>query len=189
MNDAIARLRSITESLDEAYEENGGEVTDYTEAIEEQKELIAAILQTEGMDTLGRWLKSLEDEELQYKDEAAYIARKRKRISENIAFVKWQSAQVMKELGLEKIKGENGYSFTATQSTVSACDEKALKEDWLPVVKQLCEAANIPSYVKITISGDMAAAKNLEETPSYFSFTKVDNVTFRKPLRKKESCQ
>ena len=63
-NDIKAAIAALSETmflLEEEYLENGGEVTEYTATMEANIERLKILLTTEGVDSLGRWLKSRED--------------------------------------------------------------------------------------------------------------------------------
>ena len=60
INAALAALNEGMCLLEEEYIENGGEVTETTEAMEAQIESIRTLLEGEGIDSLGRWLKTKE---------------------------------------------------------------------------------------------------------------------------------
>lgn len=62
INEAIAKLNGLTWDLENAYIENGGEVTEETEKMEAVLAEVKGLLTTEGVDSLGRWLKAKQDE-------------------------------------------------------------------------------------------------------------------------------
>ena len=60
-NEIKAALAALSETmflLEEEYMENGGEVTEYTATMEANIERLKILLTTEGVDSLGRWMKS-----------------------------------------------------------------------------------------------------------------------------------
>ena len=96
---ALATLARLSYELEDKYIENEGEITEETEALEEQKAAISDLLSGEGIDTLGRWLKSKEDELKTYKAEKDAAARRMKSIDNTIDFVKSKITEVMNANG------------------------------------------------------------------------------------------
>ena len=76
INEALGTIARITSELEDRYIENEGEITAETEALEEQKAAVAELLNGEGVDSLGRWLKAKEDEKATYKAEKAAAVKK-----------------------------------------------------------------------------------------------------------------
>ena len=62
IREALSKLQQMEYFLEEEYENNGGEVNDYTEQQEASIAALRELLTTEGIDSLGRWLKAKEDE-------------------------------------------------------------------------------------------------------------------------------
>lgn len=73
INNAIAELYRTANTLEELYIENEGEVTEDSAQLEEQLEAIKTLLNGDGIDSLGRWLKGKEDERATLKAEKAAI--------------------------------------------------------------------------------------------------------------------
>ena len=72
MNQVLAQLSQATSNLEEMYAENEGEITEATEQAEEQISCLKQLLNTEGVDLLGRWLKGKEDRKKALKAEKDY---------------------------------------------------------------------------------------------------------------------
>ena len=186
ITDALAKLQGYTRSLEEAYEENGGEVTEETLHMEQEREVLAELLCTEGVDYLGRWLKSKEDEAKTIKAEADYVTRRRKAVENSVEYVKGRIAEVMQATHKDKIKGSNGYSFTASRSITTTVDSAAVKELYLEKAKKALLDAGIPAYITVKLDASVSAVPEGEPLPEIFTRTDVPSVTFRKPKASKE---
>lgn len=189
IRDALSRLHEMENFLEEEYENNGGEVTEHTE---EQESAIAALrelLTTEGVDSLGGWLKAKEDRKKALKAEKDYITRQMAAIDDTIEFIKTEVNQIMVATGQEKIKGDRGYAFTATTSTKTEVLKDALNDAFLEIAQVGARANGLPDWVDIQLkttateikdSGDMDALSFLQETSS-------PSVRFTKPRAAKEA--
>ena len=185
IRELIGRLDWLEWHLRQEYEETGGEVTDQTECQEEEIRIIQSLLaDPENIDSLGRWLVSKQELEDTYKAEAAKIAQLRKKNTETIEFIKKLAGQCLRASEREVAKGTL-YSFKQSVSDSCACDNKALEEDWLPVIQGLVKD-NIPPYVTIKLSGSVSKAKEQEELPAYFERTLSETSTFVKPRKVKK---
>ena len=95
------------ETLREAYEENGGEETPETLDLEAAKEATKELIQTDGIDMLGRRLVYLEDKLKMWKAEKAAADRKVKAVQNSIDFIKTMVSEAMRMTGTAKAKGRN----------------------------------------------------------------------------------
>lgn len=186
ITDALAKLQGCTVALEEAYEENGGEITEETLHMEQEREALTELLTTEGVDTLGRWLKGKEDEAKTLKAEADYITRERRAVESGIDYIKDRIAEVLLATGTDKIKGSNGYSFTATESVTTSVNKDAIKARWQEVAEQALRAAGIPSYITVKLDAAVSAVPEGEDLPDVFTQLRKQSVTFRKPRASKE---
>ena len=146
-------------------------------------------LTTEGIDLLGGWLKAKEDKKKSLKAEKDYITRQISAIDETIDFIKDKVTEVMKATGQDKIKGDRGYSFTATHSVKTDVDKDVLKALYADKVEEAIRAAHIPAYVGVSLTASSTKANELgvlEGDEEIFSTTEKDTVTFRKPKASKE---
>ena len=75
MQDLLSSLDYTSYKLETMYTENEGEVTDETELLEGQVSAMKALLNSEGVDFLGRWLKGKEDKKKAIKAEKDYLSR------------------------------------------------------------------------------------------------------------------
>ena len=186
INETLARLQELSAALEDEYEANGGEITETAAQLEASMEDVKALLSTEGVDSLGRWLKGKEDEAKTIKAEADYITRKRKGVENGIEYVKDMIARVLWACGTDNIKGSNGYSFTATESVTTSVDKDAIKARWQEVAEQALRAAGIPSYITVKLDAAVSAVPEGEDLPDVFTQLRKQSVTFRKPKASKE---
>ena len=189
MNQVLATLDQATIALEETYMENEGEITEETEQMEQEISGLQELLNTEGIDLLGGWLKAKEDKKKSLKAEKDYITRQMAAIDETIDFIKDKVTEVMKATGQEKIKGDRGYSFTATHSVKTDIDKDVLKALYADKVEEAIRAAHIPAYISVSLTASSTKANELgvlEGDEEIFSTTEKDTVTFRKPKASKE---
>ena len=189
MNQVLATLDQATIALEETYMENEGEITEETEQMEQEISGLQELLTTEGIDLLGGWLKAKEDKKKSLKAEKDYITRQMAAIDETIDFIKDKVTEVMKATGQEKIKGDRGYSFTATHSVKTDVDKDVLKALYADKVEEAIRAAHIPAYIGVSLTASSTKANELgimEGDEEIFSTTEKDTVTFRKPKASKE---
>ena len=190
MNQVLATLDQATIALEETYMENEGEITEETEQMEQEISGLQELLTTEGIDLLGGWLKAKEDKKKSLKAEKDYITRQMAAIDETIDFIKDKVTEVMKATGQEKIKGDRGYSFTATHSVKTDVDKDVLKALYADKVEEAIRAAHIPAYISVSLTASSTKANELgvlEGDEEIFSTTEKDTVTFRKPKASKEA--
>ena len=189
MNQVLATLDQATIALEETYMENEGEITEETKHMEQEISGLQELLTTEGIDLLGGWLKAKEDKKKSLKAEKDYITRQISAIDETIDFIKDKVTEVMKATGQDKIKGDRGYSFTATHSVKTDVDKDVLKALYADKVEEAIRAAHIPAYVGVSLTASSTKANELgvlEGDEEIFSTTEKDTVTFRKPKASKE---
>ena len=189
MNQVLATLDQATIALEETYMENEGEITEETEQMEQEISGLQELLTTEGIDLLGGWLKAKEDKKKSLKAEKDYITRQISAIDETIDFIKDKVTEVMKATGQDKIKGDRGYSFTATHSVKTDVDKDVLKALYADKVEEAIRAAHIPAYISVSLTASSTKANELgvlEGDEEIFSTTEKDTVTFRKPKASKE---
>ena len=190
LNQVLATLDQATKALEETYMENEGEITEETEQMEQEISGLQELLSTEGIDLLGGWLKAKEDKKKSLKAERDYITRQMSAIDETIDFIKDKVTEVMKATGQEKIKGDRGYSFTASHSVKTEVDKDVLKALYADKVEEAIRAAHVPAYVGVTLTASSTKAADLgvvEGDEEILSTTEKDTVTFRKPKASKEA--
>lgn len=185
---AIAELSTTMFLLEEEYMENGGEVTEYTATMEANIERLKVLLTTEGVDSLGRWLKSKEDQIKSLKAERDSVTRQIKSCENTIDNIKTQINNVLVATEQEKVKG-TFYSFAATTSETTSVDKDALKEQFMEAVeKKLRGGKNpvIPVDVTITLGASIKNVPEGAEIPSYYLKESKPSVKFTKPRASKE---
>lgn len=189
INAALAALNESIFLLEEEYMENGGEVTESTEAQEEYIESLKALLEDEGIDSLGRWLKSKEDLIKTLKAERDSVTRQIKKTEEGIEYIKSQIYNVMTALGKEKVKG-TFYSFAPAISTKTEVDKEMLKEKYMEEVTEALKEV-LPSWVSVNLTASIKAFNDDPECgmmpiPSEFKTTQTPTCKFIKPRAKRE---
>lgn len=188
IRDALSRLHEMEYFLEEEYENNGGEVTEHTE---EQEAAIAALrelLTTEGVDSLGRWLKAKEDQVKALKAEKDSVTRQINAANNTIDYIKTQVNALMVQTGMEKVKG-TFYSFAPTTSVKTSVEKEILNEMFLEKVEKKLRAGKkpvIPSDVTITLGASVKMLPEGADLPAYFSQVESPSVRFTKPRAAKE---
>lgn len=185
---AIAELSTTMFLLEEEYMENGGEITEYTTTMEANIERLKVLLTTEGVDSLGRWLKSKEDQIKSLKAERDSITRQIKSCENTIEYIKTMVNHVLVSTGEEKVKG-TCYSFAATTSETTSVDKDALNLKFMDAVeKKLRGGKNpvIPVDVTITLGASIKNVPEGAEIPSYYLHNTKPSVKFTKPRASKE---
>ena len=189
MNQVLANLDQAMRTLEDFYIEGEGEVTEETEQLEAQISGLQELLSTEGIDLLGGWLKAKEDRKKSLKAERDYITRQLAAIDVTIEFIKGKISQVMVATGKDKIKGDRGYSFTASHSVKTEVDKDALKALYADKVEEAIRAAHVPAYVGVSLTASCTKAANLgviEGDEEIFRRTETPSVRFNKPRASKE---
>lgn len=182
---ALAALEEASFLLEEEYEMNGGEVTEETEAQEEYIETLKALLEGEGIDSLGRWLKSKEDLIKTLKAERDSVTRQIKKTEDGIEYIKGRIYTILVALGKEKVKG-TFYSFAPTISRKTEVDKEILEEKYLGIVNNALEQI-LPPWISYKLSASVKAIPgDTEELPSEFRVVETPSVKFVKPRAKKE---
>ena len=184
VQDALAALARATYDLEEMYIENDGEVTVATEELEAQKSALAELLNGEGVDCLGRWLKGKEDELKTFKAEKDAAARRIKSVENTIDFIKTKIHEIMDMTGCEKVRG-SFYSFATTVSTTTKVDTAALRELYQERANKAIHEAGIPDYVTLTLGASISLVPEGEPAPDIFNTTTKDTVRFTKPRASK----
>ena len=187
LNQILADLDQAMVTLEDAYIENEGEVTDETEQMEAYISDLQELLTGEGIDLLGGWLKAKEDRKKALKAEKDYITRQMAAIDETIEFIKGKVNQVLVATGQEKVKGARGYSFAATTSVKTEVDKDVLKYNYDFKVEQAIRAAGIPDYVGFSLTASSTKAKEVgvqEGDEDLFVTTETPSVRFTKPRAK-----
>ena len=189
MNEILANLDQAMLTLEETYIENEGECTEQTEAMEVEISGLKELLTTEGIDSLGRWLKAKEDEIKSLKAEKDYITRKINAATGTIDYIKTQMNKILTAAQMEEIKGANGYKFQVTISTKTEVDKEILKALFLDKVeKKLRGGKNpvIPADVTFSLGASVSLVPEGAVLPSYYMRTSSPSCKFSKPRASKE---
>lgn len=169
--------------------ENDGVCDEASDQMEEQIGILKDLLTTEGIDSLGRWLKAKEDEIKSLKAEKDYITRKINAATGTIDYIKSQMNKLLKASGMEEIKGANGYKFQVTTSTKTEVDKDVLKTIYADRIEEAIRAAHIPAYVGVTLTASSTKAAEfgiVEGDEEIFHTTEKPSVRFTKPRASKE---
>jgi hypothetical protein len=185
---ALAELSTTMFLLEEEYMENGGEVTEYTATMEANIERLKVLLTTEGVDSLGRWLKSQEDRNKTLKAERDSINRQIKSCENTIDYIKTMVNRVLGMTEQEKVKGTL-YSFTTTTSETTSVDKEILNKKFFEAVEKKLRGGKrpvIPVDVTITLGASIKNVPEGAEIPAYYIHSSKPSVKFTKPRASKE---
>ena len=181
IQESLGTLARLTAELEDQYIESEGEVTPEAEAVEAEIEAVKHLLENDGIDALGRWLKMKEDEAKMWKAEKAAAERKMKSAQNTIDFVKAKITEVMAMTGTEKAKGVY-YGFTKYVSEKSVVDYDSIKDVWGPKVNAALEGIGLPGWLEVDFKTTTTALK--EAGANLFVQTTVaDAVRFTKPRK------
>jgi hypothetical protein len=182
---ALDSLSHITAELEIIYTENGGEMTAETDALEAEKAAIADLLEGEGNDSLGRWLKAKEDEKAMYKAEKAMADRKMKAADKTIDFIKQTVGDVLRATEREKVKG-SFYSFSQFVSTKTGVDTEALDARYLDDVRKAAHAAGLPENIDVALKTTATKLQESEDTAAFTIVEKTPSCKYTKPKAAKD---
>lgn len=188
IENAIAMLNALKWSLEQEYMENGGEVTEQTIESEERIIVMKSLLSSEGVDSLGRWMKSVEDETKSYKAERDFANRRIKANDNLLEYIKGLVNKVLVATEQEKVKG-TFYSFTATTSETTSVDKETLNNTFLEAVEKKLRGGKkpvIPSDVTITLGASIKNVPEGAKIPAYYLKNSKPSVRFTKPRASKE---
>ena len=188
IKDLMAMLSEATERQEALYIENEGEITSETEEMDAEIDAIKELLTTEGIDSLGSWLRAKEDEKKRYKAEKDYVTRKINATDKSIDYIKSLINQVMRETGVEKVKGELGYSFQAYISDTTTVNKPNLYAKYEERLIDAMAKAGIPAYVTATLNASSSIAREVglqEGDEAIFERHLTPTVKFGKPRASK----
>lgn len=188
INSLIETLNETMYTFENYMVENEGECDEASEQMEEQIGLLKELLTTEGIDSLGRWLKSKEDEVKTLKAEKDYITRRMKACENTIDYIKTQMNRLLVSLDIPFVKGANGYRFDAFTAVKTEVDKQTLKEFYQKEVEKILrDNFIIPSDVTITLGASFSLLDpECTIIPAYYKRTETPSVKFTKPRAKKE---
>lgn len=181
----LMRMAQERMLLHATLEANEGEVTQEVLSQEEIVQNLTEIFKSEGgIDAVGRFVKSGQDKIAARKAEKEYAERHLKaEENEQERFLSLINIALETD-GLDKVKGDFGYSFTAHTSTTTKPDNKLIKELFYDKVEKVIrESGVVPEDITFTLS---ASATRLSEDlvkPEWYNTTSVGKATFRKPRK------
>ena len=192
LQQALSQLEEVMNNLEELYILNEGECTEESERMEVEADTLKELLSGDGIDMLGRWLKSKEDRKKSLKAEKDYITRQMASIDKGIEYIKSMINKVMVATGLEKVKGDRGYSFATTTSTKTDINKDVLKALYADKVEEAIRSAHIPAYVGVTLTASSTKATELgvvEGDEDIFVTMSKPSVRFGKPRANTEDWE
>lgn len=190
INSMIESLNASMWAFENYMVENDGVCDEASDQMEEQIGILKDLLTTDGIDSLGRWLKAKEDEIKSLKAEKDYITRKINAATGTIDYIKSQMNKLLKASGMEEIKGANGYKFQVTTSTKTEVDKDVLNTIYADRIEEAIRAAHIPAYVGVTLTASSTKAAEfgiVEGDEEIFHTTEKPSVRFTKPRASKEA--
>ena len=190
INSMIESLNASMWAFENYMVENDGVCDEASDQMEEQIGILKDLLTTEGIDSLGRWLKAKEDEIKSLKAEKDYITRKINAATGTIDYIKTLMNKILTAAQMEEIKGANGYKFQVTTSTKTEVDKEILKELFLDKVeKKLRGGKNpvIPADVTFSLGASVSLVPEGAVLPSYYIRTSSPSCKFTKPRASKEA--
>ena len=189
INSLIESLNASMWAFENYMVENDGVCDEASDQMEERIGILKDLLTTEGIDSLGRWLKAKEDEIKSLKAEKDYITRKINAATGTIDYIKTQMNKILTAAQMEEIKGANGYKFQVTTSTKTEVDKDVLKTIYADRIEEAIRAAHIPAYVGVTLTASSTKAAEfgiVEGDEEIFHTTEKPSVRFTKPRASKE---
>ena len=190
INSLIESLNASMWAFENYMVENDGVCDEASDQMEEQIGILKELLTTEGIDSLGRWLKAKEDEIKSLKAEKDYITRKINAATGTIDYIKTQMNKILTAAQMQEIKGANGYKFQVTTSIKTEVDKEILKELFLDKVeKKLRGGKNpvIPADVTFSLGASVSLVPEGAVLPSYYIMTSSPSCKFTEPRASKEA--
>ena len=199
INELIASIRRGQWMLNEALEENGGELTD--ELLDQYTDIegLKALLQGEAVDDLGRLLKNVQDDIATRKVEADAAARKVKNLKRYEDYLKFTIGQAMDTIDApvndkgEKVLKGQFYGFKRGTSTKGSVNEEALNAAYLDAATEAARNAGLPAFVDVALVTNVTRLReygtaNGEDTVAdYITEDTTPSLTFNKPRANKEA--
>lgn len=187
MEQVLGQLNQAMITLEDTYMESEGEITEQTEQMEQEISCLRELLAKDGVDLLGAWLKAKEDKKKALKAEKDYITRQMAAIDKTIEFIKDKVCHVMFSLGQEKVKGDRGYSFTATTSVSSSVRKDALDARYLSLAQEGARKAGLPEWVDIQLKATSTGLQGAGgDALDFLEVSEKPSVRFVKPRASKE---
>ena len=186
INAAIAKLNGLAWDLENAYIENGGEVTEETEKMESLLAEVKGLLTTEGVDSLGRWLKAKQDEIKTAKAEKAAADARIKSLQKTEEYIKSLVSRVLVATQTDQVKGTY-YSFSQSTSTSTSVLTEALDKKYLEKVTKAARKAGLPECVDVALKTNVTRLQEAgEKMAEFVEVETAPAVKFVKPRTPKE---
>ena len=181
----LAEINRKKYELEAALEENGGELTPELLQSLEILEDLKALLAGDGVDDLGRWLKSVQDEIATMKAEADAAARKVKALKGQEDYVKFLIGQALDAIGAEKVKGQY-YGFTRKTSTTNKVAQEELEAAYNPAI--LAALGDLlPGWLHIQLKTTATELKDAGgDALAFLETYEAPAIGFTKPRASKE---
>jgi hypothetical protein len=187
INETLRRLQEEKWRLQQELEENEGEVTESVLTREQAiKDIKALILSPEGVDSLGRLIRSNKDDIETFKGEKKAVETKIKKTEGYNDWLLELVDECLKECECDKASGKLGYSFTQHTSVTTEVDKKMLKDMFYEKALEAIRATDIPQDVTITLSASVSLLPEGSERPEWYNTTTIGRATPRMPKKPKE---
>lgn len=187
INEALRRLQEEKWRLQQELEENEGEVTESVLTREQAiKDIKSLILSPEGVDSLGRLIRSNKDDIETFKGEKKAVETKIKKTEGYNDWLLELVDECLKECECDKASGKLGYSFTQHTSVTTEVDKKMLKDMFYERAMEAIRATDIPQDVTITLSASVSLLPEGSERPEWYNTTTIGRATPRMPKKPKE---
>lgn len=183
---ALADLESATAEREDLYIEGEGEETQQTIDLTRSIESLKVLLGSDGVDSLGRWLKAKEDAAKSLYAEKKAAESRYKKATDDIEWLKGKIGEVLRKAGMEKAKGTY-YSFTATATTETKCDNARIQQDYGLIAANAAVAAGVPAWVDVKLSSKKSNFEEGAELPDYFSTSTGESCRFGKPRQPRDA--
>ena len=184
INETLHALTEHFTMLEEAFVENGGEITEDTMSIEDTIADLQEMLMGDGVDSIGRWLKSKEDQKAALKAEKARIDSMIKATDRTIDYIKNLIDTILFACGHDQAKGML-YSFKRAVSTTHTPNTELIEERYAEKLEQVAKKAKLPVWLRLKVCPSWSLVPEGVETDE-FTTTTSNTVTFRKPSKVKE---
>lgn len=187
INETLRRLQEEKWRLQQELEENEGEVTESVLTREQAiKDIKSLILSPEGVDSLGRLIRSNKDDIETFKGEKKAVETKIKKTEGYNDWLLELVDECLKECECDKASGKLGYSFTQHTSVTTEVDKKMLKDMFYEKALEAIRATDIPQDVTITLSASVSLLPEGSERPEWYNTTTIGRATPRMPKKPKE---
>lgn len=187
INEILRRLQEEKWRLQQELEENEGEVTESVltreQAIADLKKLL---MSPEGVDSLGRLIRSNKDDIETFKGEKKAVETKIKKTEGYNDWLLELVDECLKECECDKASGKLGYSFAQHTSVTTEVDKKMLKDMFYEKAMKAIRATDIPQDVTISLSASISLLPEGSERPEWYNTTSVGRATPRMPKKPKE---